>query len=609
MRGKSRDKGDKGTASSSAGRGKRRAKSSDTRTAKGKADSKRSGNVKPSKRGSVVKRIRQSRFMKEPGRIMGPRLLFIASVAVLLTFGLIMVYSASSITAYNDVHDAAYYVKRQTMFMVIGIIACIACAKIPYRFWCNPTVFVVLWFITVLLLTATAFGLGVSALGAERSIMIAGFALQPAEFAKIVILMTCASLFELWHEGKFEFKHFIGILAVATLVPLILIYRQPDLGTAIILAVGFLALCLLAQVPLKPIAIIIGVLVLYVVFACVTQPYHLERIITMFDPWVDPQGDGYQSVQSLYAFGSGGLFGTGLGLSRQKYLYLPYAHTDFIFAIVGEELGFIGAAALVVIFGVFIFAGIQISRRASDLYGCYIAGSMTVMVGFQACVNMACVCGIAPVTGKALPFISYGGSSLMATMIIVGLILSVSVHTRVDAENEQRRDNLRVLDGGSHLDVDLESSYAGRVISLFGGQTQQQRPRGAAPRPTRQDDAATPERRQDRRSERGAGSRYSSRSGWEHRARRDDAPSRSTTGRATSRAGRLSRRRPGDARGMQDTSRYAGSRRDSRTGQSRESRTRTTRAGSQPGRSRSSRQRGSFGDTPNRSGRNWGRRR
>jgi cell division protein FtsW len=609
MRGKSRDKGDKDTASSSAGRGKRSFKSSSDRTSKDGSDSKRSGNAKPSKRGSVVKRIRQSRFMKEPGSIMGPRLLFIASVAVLLTFGLIMVYSASSITAYNDFHDAAYYVKRQAMFMVIGIIACIVCAKIPYRFWCNPTVFVVLWFITVLLLTATAFGLGVSALGAERSIMIAGFALQPAEFAKIVILMTCASLFELWHEGKFEFKHFIGILAVATLVPLILIYRQPDLGTAIILAVGFLALCLLAQVPLKPIAIIIGVLVLYVVFACVTQPYHLERIITMFDPWVDPQGDGYQSVQSLYAFGSGGLFGTGLGLSRQKYLYLPYAHTDFIFAIVGEELGFIGAAALVVIFGVFIFAGIQISRRASDLYGCYIAGSMTVMVGFQACVNMACVCGIAPVTGKALPFISYGGSSLMATMIIVGLILSVSVHTRVDAENEQRRDNLRVLDGGSHLDVDLESSYAGRVISLFGGQAQQQRPRGAAPRPERQDDATTAERRQYRRSERGVDSRYSSRSASGYRSRRDDAPSRSTTGRTTSRAGRLSHQRSGDARGTQGTSRYAGSRRGSRTAQSQSGRTRTTRGGSQSGRSSSSRRRGSFGDTPNRSGRNRGRRR
>ena len=585
MRGKSRDKDDNDTASSLADRGKRRSRSSGSRSAKGGSDSRQDRSAKPSRRGSVVKRIRQSRFMKEPGRIMGPRLLFIASVAVLLTFGLIMVYSASSITAYNDFHDAAYYVKRQVTFMAIGIVACIACAKIPYRFWCNPTVFVVLWFITVLLLTATAFGLGVSALGAERSIMIAGFALQPAEFAKI------------------------GILAVATLVPLILIYRQPDLGTAIILAVGFLALCLLAQVPLKPIAIIIGALVLYVVFACVTQPYHLERIITMFDPWVDPQGDGYQSVQSLYAFGSGGLFGTGLGLSRQKYLYLPYAHTDFIFAIVGEELGFIGAAALVAIFGVFIFAGIQISRRASDLYGCYIAGSMTVMVGFQACVNMACVCGIAPVTGKALPFISYGGSSLMATMIIVGLILSVSVHTRVDAENEQRRDNLRVLDGGSHFDVDLESSYAGRVISLFGGQTQQQRSRGTAPRPTRQDDDDTAERRRDGRMGRSAGSRCSSHSGWEHRSHRDDAPSRSTTSRATSHEGRLSHQRSGDARGAQGTSRYASSRRGSRTAQSQESRTRTARGGSQSGQSRASRQRGSFGDTPNRSGRNRDRRR
>lgn len=162
-------------------------------------------------------------------------------------------------------------------------------------------------------------------------------------------------------------------------------------------------------------------------------------------------GDGYQAIQSLYAFGSGGVFGTGLGLSRQKYLYLPYAHTDFIYAIVGEELGLIGAVFVVVLFGLFIFAGMRICRNAPDMFGCMLAGSFTVMIGFQACVNMACVTGIAPVTGKALPFISYGGSSLIATMIMIGIILSVSLRSKVGMSHERKRDNLRVIDGRDRM--------------------------------------------------------------------------------------------------------------------------------------------------------------
>lgn len=393
---------------------------------------------------------KQSRLLSEPASIMGPRLVFILSVVALCIMGLIMVYSASSIAAYDEFGDTAYYFKRQAVFLCVGIVLCIICARIPYSIYAMPVVFIVFWVLTVGLLSLTAFGMGVSALGAERSIVVAGFALQPAEFAKITVLISVASIVQMRIEGALSSRRFLVIVLVAAIVPLILIYRQPDLGTAIILAVGIIALSLLAGISWKIIALIFGVVIAYIVFACITQPYHLERITSMLDPWMDPQGKGYQSIQSLYAFGSGGVFGTGLGLSKQKYLYLPYAHTDFIYAIIGEELGLVGAVLVAALFGLFIFAGMRICRNAPDLYGCMLSGSFTVMIGFQACVNMACVTGIAPVTGKALPLISYGGSSMVATMIMIGIILSVSFRSKLGMSYERRRDDLRVIEGGKN---------------------------------------------------------------------------------------------------------------------------------------------------------------
>lgn len=415
-------------------------------------------------------RTQASRLLSEPASIMGPRLLFVLSVVALCILGLIMVYSASSITAYNEFGDAAYYVKRQAIFLAVGIVFCVICCRVPYAFWGQPVVFICLWLVTVAMLSLTAFGMGVSALGAERSIVIAGFNLQPAEFAKITVLITVASLVQMRMNGAIGGRRFIVIVLVATIVPLILIYRQPDLGTAIILAVGLIALSLLAGISWKLIGLIFGVVIAYIVVACITQPYHLDRIVSMLDPWVDPQGDGYQAIQSLYAFGSGGVFGTGLGLSRQKYLYLPYAHTDFIYAIIGEELGLMGAVLVVLLFGLFIFAGLRICRNAPDMLGCMLAGSFTVMIGFQACVNMACVTGIAPVTGKALPFISYGGSSLLATMIMVGVILSVSLRSKVGMSYERKRDNFVVIDGKGKAPSGPASPRIvhGNVISLHG---------------------------------------------------------------------------------------------------------------------------------------------
>lgn len=446
------------------------------RSSRTRSDASGEKQVSRKTRGTVSK-AKTSRLFSQPSQIMAPRLLFIMSVAALCVFGLIMVYSASSITAYNDFHDTMYYFVRQGGFIVAGIIVCTVFAAIPYRLLSNRVLFSIAWVLTVAALAATAFGFGVSALGAERSIIIAGFALQPAEFAKISVLIAVASLAQMHSDGELSGKKFVVAIIVATAIPLFLIYRQPDLGTAIILAVGLTTLAALAGISWKLIGAVFGIIIAYVVYSCVSQPYHLQRIISMFDPWIDPQGDGYQSIQSLYAFGSGGIFGTGLGLSRQKYLYLPYAHTDFIFAVVGEELGLFGTVAVVALFGLFIFAGMRICRSAPDMLGCMLAGSMTVMIGFQACVNMACVTGIAPVTGKALPFLSYGGSSLIATMIMVGIILSVSFRSRIDIDYERRRDNFVVYERGALAqgdDVDRHE-YANNVISLRRARRERER--------------------------------------------------------------------------------------------------------------------------------------
>ena len=398
---------------------------------------------KPSRRSAAREGV--ARLMRTPAKIMVPRLLFIAAVVLLCIIGLVVVYSASSVQAYSDTGDPAFYVRRQAVFLLIGIAFCIFFARVPYAFWSHTFLFAGLWVVTTLLLVATQIGFGTQVLGAERSIVIGGVALQPAEFAKITTVFAVCCLVTRYRSGLLEFKHFMVALIVAIAVPILLIFRQPDLGTVIILFIGLLAATILAGLPWKVVFIGLGVIAFYAVFVCIVQPYHLDRLKTLIDPWSDPSDTGYQTIQSLYALALGGTNGAGLGLSQEKYLYLPYAHTDFIFAVIGEEFGLVGTVAIVLLFALFTYAGIRICRNAPDMLGCTVAGSLTVMVAFQACVNMGCVIGLLPVTGKALPFLSYGGSSLVATLTMVGLVLSVSFSSRVNAQSEKRRAALHVV--------------------------------------------------------------------------------------------------------------------------------------------------------------------
>lgn len=438
----------KASAPTAAGKAGRRA------TAQGSGKSTRgkgAGNGgKGGKRQSVADKA--SQFTSTPAAILLPRLLFILAVVLLCILGLIMIYSASSIEAYSSDaynHDALYFLKRQVIWVFLGTIACAVFSAVPYRIYANLKFAGIFWGATILFLLAMACGFGNTSLGATRSISLFGLVdIQPGEFAKVTTLILIAALLQAYRNGELDFSRFVGAVALVLVVTLALIIKQPDLGTCMILMSGLLCLAILTRVPWKFIGLLVLIVVSVFVAVCVIQPYHLERFLGTYLADQDPLDSGYQSVQGYMALANGGWFGVGFGMSRQKYEYLPYAYNDFIYAVIGEELGFVGAAAVVLLFMLFIVAGIVISRKAPDPFGASIAGGLVSMVGWQAILNMACIVGIAPVTGKALPFLSYGGSSLFITMCMVGIVLSVSRNSKVDARNERRRDNLRVMDGG-----------------------------------------------------------------------------------------------------------------------------------------------------------------
>lgn len=384
-------------------------------------------------------------FLESINSVRTARVIFIVTVAILLLFGLVMVYSASSIVALGETGDPSYYFKRQLMFVVLGLVLAVGVAIFHYHVPSGKISWII-WGVVVVLLVATLI-YGATGLGAKRWIPVAGITIQPSELVKIAFLFVGVHLLTKWRESGFSGSLLLWA-AVGLGVPILLVLAQPDLGTVIVALIGVIVILWLGGVSGRICLAAIGAMVLVGVLAILLEPYRLERIFAALDPWADPLDTGYQTINSLYAFGEGGITGVGLGQSHQKYLFIPEPQNDFVFAIIGEELGLIGAFVTVLLFMVFIVSGFMIAHNAADLPGKMIALSATMLIGFQAFLNILCVVGVVPITGKPLPFFSAGGSSMISTMILVGAILSVSFHTDARDVSTQRRDNLVIIEGG-----------------------------------------------------------------------------------------------------------------------------------------------------------------
>jgi cell division protein FtsW len=358
----------------------------------------------------------------------------------LVAFGLVMVYSASSARATLAADDPAYYLKRQALYAVVGIVAMVLLARTDYRrlrFAVAP----VLLGSFALLVAVLALGTPIN--GARRWLTYGAITVQPSELAKVALAVWIAAYLSRRAAPQTigELLRPIGLVIGAAFA---LVLVEPDLGTAIAIAIMAAAVLVVAGTRLPTLAGTAALGTFVVLAAIWAEPYRRERILSFLDPWQDPQGAGFQSVQAMLALGSGGFFGVGLGESVQKVYYLPEASTDMIFAIIGEELGLIGAFGVIAAFVAFGYAGFNVALGCREPFGKLLATGITALVCGQAAVNVSAVMGIAPLTGIPLPFVSYGGSSLVVALASVGILLNIATsdaaESRAELPDRRRRD-------------------------------------------------------------------------------------------------------------------------------------------------------------------------
>ena len=347
------------------------------------------------------------------------------SVIILAIFGLIMIYSASSIWANYKFGDEFKYVKNQLLFIVIGIVLMMTVSKIDYTLYYKKTN-LILGVCLLLLVLVLIPGIGSVRNGSRSWFGIGSFGIQPSEFAKLGLIIFTAKYLSVNNKFLKDIKK--GVVPILLVLFLIfgLIMLQPDFGTGMIIVVSILAMLFIAGVNIK-FFIGLGTLGIFGIIGLIAiAPYRIDRITSFIDPWSDPLGTGFQIIQSLYAIGPGGLLGQGFLNSRQKQFYLPEPQTDFIFSIISEEFGFLGVLIVSGLFLFILYRGIKIALNSRDEFSKYLSFGMVFQILIQAVLNLSVVIGLIPVTGVTLPFLSYGGSSLLITMISMGILLNVS---------------------------------------------------------------------------------------------------------------------------------------------------------------------------------------
>ncbi|MBV9928364.1 MAG: putative lipid II flippase FtsW [Acidobacteria bacterium] len=347
-----------------------------------------------------------------------------AAVVALALFGVIMVYSASAVVAATENHSQYYYVQRQGMWTLVGLFAMWVGMRFDYGRLRNGKVAWGLLALTLLLLVAVFAFPPIN--GARRWIRLAGFSLQPSEISKLALAIFLARFLErrAGREGEFWATFVPAVFATAVLA--LLVVAEPDLGTSLMLAVVCTSMLFTAGARVKHMLLAAAPALVGVAGLLLFVPWRLKRVLVFLDPWADPQGSGYQVVQSLLAVGSGGVHGLGFTEGRQKMFFLPFAHSDFIFAVVSEELGLFGGLAVIALFGLFLWRGMRAALRAPDRFGMLLGIGIVTGIVAQALFNMSVVLSMLPTKGIPLPFISYGGSALVPTLFAVGVLLNIS---------------------------------------------------------------------------------------------------------------------------------------------------------------------------------------
>jgi len=363
--------------------------------------------------------------MRTSAREKKPDLILLLVTLLLLTIGTVMIYSSSSILATERFRDGQYFLKKQVFFLVLSLLVMTLVTRIPYyklRKLAWPGVILS----AVLLCAIWIPHLGIRAGGAVRWLNLGVFSFQVSEMVKIAMILFLAHFLTLRVNRIREIREGLLIPLAITGVLVGLILLQPDFGTTVIITLISLLMIYLAGGRILHLAGLAALFVPIAAWLLLHKSYRMARLMTFLDPWKDPRHSGFQIIQSLISFGSGGAFGVGIGDGMQKLFYLPEPHTDFILSVIAEESGFVGVGLILFLYIVLIVRGFQISLKAPDLFGNLLAAGLTMLLALEAFVNIAGVMGLIPLKGLALPFLSYGGTSLMMSLVAVGILLNIS---------------------------------------------------------------------------------------------------------------------------------------------------------------------------------------
>lgn len=350
------------------------------------------------------------------------------SIALLALFGCFMVYTSSNIWAEYKFNNSYKYFINQFVFFILGLFIMYFVSKIDYKIYKKKSTLIISVCFILLVLVLIP-GIGVVRNGSRSWFGLLGFGIQPSEVSKIGLVIFVSKYLSNNYTLMYDIKKGVFPIMSIILIFFLLIMLEPDFGTGMVITLSLVAMIFVSKVKIS-FFVKIGILGLFgIVGLIIVAPYRMARIISFLNPWSDPLGSGFQIIQSLYAIGPGGLFGLGFGNSIQKHFYLPEPQTDFIFSIISEELGFMGVLIVSSIFVFIFYRCLKVSLNTKDLFGKYLSFGLSFMIIFQTILNLSVVIGLVPVTGVTLPFLSYGGSSLLVSMTCIGIILNISRNT------------------------------------------------------------------------------------------------------------------------------------------------------------------------------------